>query len=1416
MSKSHGVGGRGPGVGGRGQSIKRRPQGRGKDAHHNEWLSLVEVSGPFLSMPVLHKYLPQGLGDPSHLDGAQLRAVYQEWQEGASDPAIHRAWIRFVLRDVLEYPEEALKEGQQLPPGLEARLEVHGETLRPDVAVVDPAPPIPGSGAVRILFAAHPPGQDLDKPLLGLRWTASPQVRMMELLRSLDLRLGLVTNGERWIVVHAAPNETPAFVTWYAELWTEEPLALRSFWELLSVRRTLGADDERLEALVAESAKDQQEVTDQLGRQVRRAVELLVSAMDRTDRSSGRLLLEGVPEARLFDAALTVMMRLVFLMAAEERRLLPLDAPVYQENYAVSTLGQQLREVADRQTEEVLERRHDAWCRLLATFRAVHGGLRHEDLHLPAYGGSLFDPDRFPFLEGRAPGTAWKRDEAHPLPLDNRVVLYCLEALQLLQVGTGDRQEARRVSFRALDVEQIGHVYEGLLDHAVRRAEGVVLGLEGSKDSEAEVPVERLETARALGEDGLVEFLQEETKRGEAVLRKAMAPPPPPREGGTSYELTPDDHRLLVACDNDAGRYGQVAPYAALLRKDPFGDPVVIPPGGYYVTQGTDRRATGTHYTPRSLTEEIVTHTLDPLVYRGMAEGIEPDPATLRDPEEMLELKVCDIAMGSGAFLVQACRYLAEKLLEAWARREAENPGRFLVRPTGAVGHGQVGEEPLPTEPSERLLHAKRLVAERCLYGVDKDPRAVEMAKLSLWLETMAQGKPFSFLDHALRWGDSLLGLRSEEQLEFFHPRPEGRSLTRFLFWPTLKDTLDRARRLRSELESQETVDEKDTAAKQALLRAATEATGVARLLGDVLIGAELACASQSEAVRDRLLDDLGLLAAVVADFGKPEEERGKAAETLRRRARGLLDEGRPVGQGERRPFHWVVEFPEVFAGETGGHCGFDGIVGNPPFIGGKRITGVLGTEYRDCLVTHVAHDTKGHADICAYFFLRAGSLLRFGGQFGLIATNTIAQGDTREVGLDRLAGDGYALPRAVSSEKWPGTANLEVSKVWARRGSWVGRHVLNGQRVRAISSFLTVPGRVEGNPYRLAANAGKSFQGSIVLGMGFVLEPDEAAQLIRLNPRNREVLFPYMNGEDLNSRPDQSPSRWVINFFDWPPERAERYSEPWTIIQEKVKPERQRCNPDGTYVLRKPLPNRYWHYCDKRPALYSTITGMDRLLVFAQTSRTKYPTFVPNGWIYGHKVVVIAFDEAAIFSVLCSHLHYHWVIMYGSSLRTDPVYTPSDCFETFPFPASLAGLEAIGERYHEHRRLLMLEHQEGLTKTYNRFHNPAEKRADILHLRDLHVQMDRAVADAYGWTDLDLGHGFHDTAQGLRHTICPPARREVLDRLLELNHQRHAEEVAQGLHDKGKPKGKKADRTGGNRATMTPNKTEGQLEFDL
>ena len=301
---------------------------------------------------------------------------------------------------------------------------------------------------------------------------------MTQLCRSTGVRLGLVTNGERWTLVDAPVGQTAGYASWYAGFGSRS----RSRWPpsrrcSACAASSRVAETDTLEAMLDESVAFQQEVTDQLGYQVRRAVEVLVQALDRADLDRKRELLRDVPPARLYEAALTVMMRLVFLFCAEERGLLLLGDAIYDANYAVSTLRAQLREEADRVGVEVLERRQDAWARLLATFRAVYGGIEHEALRLPALGGSLFDPDRFPFLEGRAAGTSWRETPASPLPIDNRTVLHLLEALQLLRMrGDGGTSEARKLSYRALDIEQIGHVYEGLLDHVAVRVDTDTLG----------------------------------------------------------------------------------------------------------------------------------------------------------------------------------------------------------------------------------------------------------------------------------------------------------------------------------------------------------------------------------------------------------------------------------------------------------------------------------------------------------------------------------------------------------------------------------------------------------------------------------------------------------------------------------------------------------------------------------------------------------------------------------------------------------------------------------------------------------------------------------------------------------------------------------------------------------------------------
>jgi hypothetical protein len=644
---------------------------------HADWLSLIESSGPFLSHSVLLKAFPQGLESRDADKAARLRAAYEEWLEGQRDAAVHRSWVLHVLRDLLDYPEQLLVEGQAVPPGMVAVMAQHGETLRPDFVLkhsdADARP--------SLLIAVYPPGQKLGAPVAGRNWKASPDTRMMELLHAADVPLGLVTNGEQWMLVNAPRGETTGFTSWYADLWMQEPLVLRAFHSLLGLRRLMGVpEDETLQALLRDSSKDQEEVTDQLGAQVRHAVEVLVQALDRLDADSGRTLLQGFEEKEVYNSALTVMMRLVFLFSAEEQGLLLLNDPLYEEHYAVSTLRDQLQKRVEQQGEEILERRFDAWSRLLATFRAVYGGVEHEDMRLPAYGGSLFDPDKYPYLEGRALGTHWREQAARPLAINNRVVLHLLEALQVLQVKVqGGPAEARRVSYRALDIEQIGHVYEGLLDHTALRAAGVVLGLGGSKKKlDPMVSLAELESKREEGLDALVKFLKDHTDRSVDTLRRAVERP-----------ALLDEGLLVTLAGGDRELMKRIAPFAALLRKDTYDRWVVALPGSIYVGRSSERRSTGTHYTPRSLTEPVVQYTLEPLVYTGPAEGLPKAEWKLKTAKEILALKVCDMAMGSGAFLVQACRYLSERLVEAWEQLEKAAPGMVVVTPEGELSAGR-------------------------------------------------------------------------------------------------------------------------------------------------------------------------------------------------------------------------------------------------------------------------------------------------------------------------------------------------------------------------------------------------------------------------------------------------------------------------------------------------------------------------------------------------------------------------------------------------------------------------------------------------------------------------------------------------------------------------------------------------------
>jgi hypothetical protein len=1351
-----------------------------KYSQHAEWLNLIEKSGPFLVPSVLESAFPQGLDAVDTTARKMVRNAYHEWVEAINDndpllPRLHDEWIRLVLHEVLELDDQSLIKSEEELHKHTVYSPIGHESFSPDFLVISPT-----TRESKLLISIQPPGTRLEKTNRGSGWPVSLMDRMTQLCRQQNVRLGLLTNGAQWMLVNAPIGETSSNTSWFARLWFQEPVTFQAFQSLLGVRRFFGPEDETLEKLLHRSTEQQEEITDTLGEQVRRAVEVLTQCLDKIDADRNRDLLREVPPNELYEAGLTVMMRLVFTMCAEERGLLHLDDPTYESNYAVSSLRNQLEEEADHHGFEVLERKHDAWARLLAVFRAIYGGIEHEDLRLPALGGSLFDPDRFPFLEGRKKGANWKETPSKPLPIDNRTVLLLLSALQVLEQSGG----ALLLSYKALDVEQIGHVYEGLLEHTVERLPTTTLGLIGSKKAKyPNLSLSEVESLLQSGTEALSARIKEVTLRSETAIKKGLV-----------GEINDETYsKIVAACGGDVQLADRIRPFGLLLRSDAWGELIVYQKESFAITLGSDRRETGTHYTPKSLTENIVETTLEPIVYKGPAEGKPIEEWILKSSKELLGLKICDPAMGSGAFLVQVCRWLSVKVVEAWKFESLA--GKFISVDGWALD--DLGDrEPLDESVDEQVMVARRLVAEKCLYGVDLNPLAVELAKLSIWLITLAKDRPFGFLDHNLRAGDSLLGINKLEQLNSFDLHADNKTPKK-LFAQKIDEQVNEVLVLRKQLRETPIRDVRDVQYMERLDQQAREKLEHIEHIADAMIGEALASGGNQRTL-GTAMDNLSTWAAAYIE-GDNETGRKITAE-----AKKSLSIDLPAGKSPRNPFHWALEFPEVF--ESGG---FDGVVGNPPFLGGTRISSVAGDNYREYLVNYVIPGAEGRTDLVAYFFNTAFKFLRKDGCFGLLATNTISEGDTRHAGLERLLDtSGATIYSALSSESWPGQAAVVTSRVHIKKGKWHGLLSLNGNPVDHISAFLSA--QDEWTPKGLNANLHKAFLGSHTLGMGFTLTECDAKKMINLDNTNIDVLYGFLNGKDLNTHPLQHPSRWVINFWDWDDALAKTYIEPYRWTKDKVYAERLEKSTQSSY---REIMSMWWLFWRSRPNLYHALgrghhfkhhpegwsensVPMKRVIAITRHTKTNAFCFVDNTNVFSDALVVIASSKARDLAILQSSIHVSYAWKHGSRLKTDLRYTSSDIFDTFPFPLLTDNmnnnLEELGERYDTHRAQLMSSENIGLTKLYNQFHNPNISNHQISELRDLHRELDEMVSKAYGWSDLSLEHGFHRVEylpanNRIRFTISESVRIEILKRLAQLNKERYEEEVKRGLHDKKK-----------------------------
>ena len=1083
-------------------------------------------------------------------------------------------------------------------------------------------------------------------------------------------------------------------------------------------------------------------------------------------RLPGEIFLSDLAEKdpqRLYGGLITVMLRLVFLLYAEDIDLMP-NEPVFEQNYKLTTLLAQLQRDA-ASYPDTMEQRYGAWSGICSLFRLVYVGGGPSADYLPARKGQLFDPATYRWLE-----TPW---------ISDAVVLAVLSNLLIVK--------GERINYRALDVRQIGSVYEGIMDFAVARITGPCLGLRSKAQGGKKPFTTAIDLAELLALPG--------AKRKAWLEEQAQTELP--AKAATALKEASSEQELVAAL-------------APRIDRRLFEG---VQAAGSLVFQPTEeRRRSGSHYTPAQLTQLTVADALRPWLERH---GHRPTP------EQILALRICDPAMGSGAFLVELCRFLAELLLRAWGKELPED-----LLPGGSA----YGEEP--------LIYARRLVAQRCLYGVDKNPFAVNLARLSLWLVTLSKNLPFTFVDHALKQGDSLVGVSLERieaataaiQLVLFDDRPR-----------SLLQNLAAAREAVFSVDSRS---EADAERKQAALEEQQQASDTIRQVGDLLVAAFF----QGGNAKAR---------ANLQEEQIRELNKGMRAEQIKT-IRAELAAG-PKGI---RPFHWELEFPEVF---QNGRGGFDAFVGNPPFVGGRRMKESMGQVFQDWLQSQYP-ESSANGDLCAFFFLRCFNLLRPDGAFGLISTNTIAQGDTRSTGLRWICMNGGTIVAARKRYRWPGVAAVVVSIVHVFKGRYEGERTLDGRRVGKITAFLFDKGG-HADPKSLVSNSAKCFMGSVVLGMGFTFDDSGDAdedtpgipspitameRLIANNPKNSEVILPYIGGEEINSNPAQLHHRYVINFGERSEEEARTdFPSLMEVVTRKVKPLRDQSKRD---IYRR----RWWRFAETCPSLYEAISGENKVLIIAQTYAQFAISAISSQNIFAHTTLVFPFRGYSMLTCLHCRLHEFWADFFSCSLEDRRRYAPSDCFANFPFPTPLLdsattdpahesirqGLEAIGERYHQFRAELMVANNEGLTSTYNRFQDPGETSEGILKLRRLHDEMDQAVLAAYGWSEaLPTGSGTNPSTSpcgfGLDYldledyALLPPdlqeriasgdlffltateacnfqaqlrrygavkaskklpwrhrwpdaVRDDVLARLIALNAERYAEEQAMGVHSKG------------------------------
>ncbi|MBU7017304.1 MAG: hypothetical protein HXS44_07320, partial [Theionarchaea archaeon] len=961
----------------------------------NFWWSELNHGGMFLSPAVLREFLPEGpplIDNNAYNKLRDAHTAFEAWygsDKKTDDTGLYR-WLDAVLEQFLDHPSALWRKETNIPAKFKFQTSI-GEQLRPNRVLLKKGETLAPSFLVKI---------DTRRGRLGMGKGKIEFSKFLTLLTGTGAQLGIFTNGQQFRLVFVG-MDYDCWVEWDATRWFEEERGIEQLEGFAALCGRMGiyeTDEDEFPLLnaVLRSRTRQGELSQVLGEQVRFAVENLLLDFDRAVRTCPSMLeslrTDPVTNSQLSDteylealyhAAIRIIMRLVVVLFAEARELLPRSIEKYHTSYGVEGLYALLEEARRYEGEIGLRRYYSAWPRLLALFRVIHEGGCNNDIPVLRYGGELFkrgdpgSPD--PVLRALAifEDDRWKLDD-----------FTVFEILRLLKIGKVRARRGRTstwvsgpVDFSDLRTEYIGMMYEGLLDYQLKQVtedQGAVIFL--NLGQQPALPLSLLESLSDKELENLIEKLKKE--KGSTPISKESEDEEESNEEGEESEeeleeeLDEEPESTEEECElEDFTRIGegelgkrvhQLAERAVEVGK------LVRKPRGkeadlyaykeekrkeahkllyrqylsgemYLVRWSGTRKGTGTFYTRPQLAVPTVHRTLEPLVYNKNEETGELVP---KQPETILSLKIVDPAMGSASFLVAALRYLTDALYASLLFnkriRELSSGGCVVTLPFGLESKGGISEETLPVPPDherfEQKLKAvlKRHVVERCIYGVDIDPLAVELAQLSLWVETMDRELPFEFLKHKLKVGNSLVGCwlnRFEDYPVLAWEReggdgPKG-ALTKEIKEVYKTEVKPQMRKWIERIGPQKRLtawmrEESATEIQESNLNLYSKLHDSKNEDREQFFTEKIQNNENLSLLRKAMdkwcaiwfwpMDNKNIPPLTPDRFYQPNEEDDEIVENITKKIRF---------------FHWELEFPDVFTGER---LGFDAVLGNPPW----------------------------------------------------------------------------------------------------------------------------------------------------------------------------------------------------------------------------------------------------------------------------------------------------------------------------------------------------------------------------------------------------------------------------------------------------------------------------------------------------